>query len=358
MKTSLYAEFFMKTKRPLIVLSGGALPTEEIYFLKSSAPLFLKDNVFLPIRINCKNPLILPSTLISRKYSCAHLIIMRSIPENWLIFIENNRQFFSTITYLIDDDLSAACIENPADYLPDDYVVKLEKIFLLQDRFFNLADTVVTSCKFLQSKFFSKHVDVRLLPPSYIYESPTYDHFNSISNQIIYSGTRSHLVDLNFIIPSLLDVGKKYPTESGLKMSFFLGNHLPEPLKGQSFIKNYHSFSWNNYFRYQSLNRFNIGLAPLVDTPFNSGKSWNKFHDITAFGAVGIYSDRSPYRDIVIDGINGLLAKDDMLSWKECLLRLLDHPIDTLGMAKSALKTAKDIGNISENYLFWRELYG
>ncbi|MDH4572946.1 hypothetical protein [Salinicola acroporae] len=53
-----------------------------------------------------------------------------------------------------------------------------------------------------------------------------------------------------------------------------------------------------------------ISLTPMRDTPFNAGKTYIKFLDNAAMGSVGLYSARSPYREIVSHGEDGLLVED------------------------------------------------
>lgn len=54
-----------------------------------------------------------------------------------------------------------------------------------------------------------------------------------------------------------------------------------------------------------------IGVAPLRDTPFNRCKTDNKFRTFAAFGIAGVYSNVVPYRDAVEDHRTGLLVAND-----------------------------------------------
>jgi hypothetical protein len=48
--------------------------------------------------------------------------------------------------------------------------------------------------------------------------------------------------------------------------------------------------------------------------------------DAARSGAVGLYSDRPPYRGFVRDGIDGLLLADDQARWLAAIERLIDAP--------------------------------
>ena len=54
---------------------------------------------------------------------------------------------------------------------------------------------------------------------------------------------------------------------------------------------------------------FDIGLAPLTDSPFNACKSPIKALEYAALGIPVIASDVTPYREFVIDGVTGFLCK-------------------------------------------------
>lgn len=68
---------------------------------------------------------------------------------------------------------------------------------------------------------------------------------------------------------------------------------------------------------------FDIGFAPLEDTPFNRGKYFVKYLEYSLAGTVGIYSRCEPYTCVIEDGKNGYLA-DSEEEWIEKTLRLID----------------------------------
>jgi glycosyltransferase involved in cell wall biosynthesis len=71
---------------------------------------------------------------------------------------------------------------------------------------------------------------------------------------------------------------------------------------------------------------WDIGLAPLADTPFNACKSAIKTLDYAALGLAVLASDTEVYRGSVADGPGGLLVRNDSGAWYRALLRLVqDH---------------------------------
>lgn len=68
---------------------------------------------------------------------------------------------------------------------------------------------------------------------------------------------------------------------------------------------------------------WDIGIAPLADTPFNRAKSDLKHLDYAAQGAAGIFSRVSSYRHTVRDGETGLLVPNSVEAWVAGLDRLV-----------------------------------
>ena len=65
--------------------------------------------------------------------------------------------------------------------------------------------------------------------------------------------------------------------------------------------------SLTSYLRF--LEGIDIGLAPLLTTDYNRGRSDVKFLEYASRGVAGIYADLEPYRDVVIPGETGLLYR-------------------------------------------------
>ncbi len=65
-------------------------------------------------------------------------------------------------------------------------------------------------------------------------------------------------------------------------------------------------------------------VAPVGRTRFEASKCPNKYLEISAAGAVGVYSNAEPYTSYVRDGVTGLFADDSVESWTAAIVRLLD----------------------------------
>ena len=84
--------------------------------------------------------------------------------------------------------------------------------------------------------------------------------------------------------------------------------------------------NYNEFLRAFSSHRFDIGLAPLEDTPFHRSKTNTKFRDYGASRVAGIYSDVSVYSSCVENEKTGLLVGNTAEAWFEGISRLITDP--------------------------------
>ena len=341
-----------------VMLSDGARPTEDIYFLESVAPL-LKAQGHRVERVDTRqHALLFPWKVEAQlcRLKGARLVVCRSLGSAWLWLLESNRSAFASIHYLIDDDIAAAVKDHT---LPAAYRQRMERLKTRQPRLLALADEVVVCSPVLAEHVAAQHPDMsvklRVATPSLISPLPSLDHFatgpdtGSVAAPdeanpwcIGYHGTRAHLADMQHIAPALVKVHDRWPST---RLEIMLGRYSPEVLRSLARCDTPAAMSWPLFRDYQRRRRIHIGLAPMLETPFNVGKSYIKFLDIAVMGGVGVYSRRQPLVDIVEHGINGLLADDTPESWYQCLNWLLTHPDDARRMAEQAAVTAREMGN-------------
>ena len=72
--------------------------------------------------------------------------------------------------------------------------------------------------------------------------------------------------------------------------------------------------------------RYDIGRAPLLDSPFNECRSYVKYFDITRTGGVGVYSDGPVFRPVVRNGFNGSLVGNSVRAWVDAICALAEDP--------------------------------
>ncbi|MDP4556233.1 glycosyltransferase family 1 protein [Halomonas meridiana] len=338
-----------------LVLSDGAKPTEDIYFLESAAPSLRQQGVgvervvaqrfFAAARLHGR--------ALLRRYAGANVVICRSLAPSWVSWLKRHRHWFGYIAYLIDDDIAAAA-EDTA--LPAAYRQRMAGIAKRQPALLELCDEVVACSDVLAARFLPLHQRVSVLPPPLIAPLPALEHFEQPPSrqkpwQMGFHGTRAHLNDLLHITPSLWAV---LNVRQDLHCEVMLGQYTPVALTALENNSTPEPLPWHSFRHYQASKRLHIGLAPLLQTPFNEGKSFIKFLDIAAMGGVGIYSNRYPYTEVVRHGENGLLVGDTPGEWRAALQQLLNNSEATANMAQQAAADALRVGALHHAVDFWQ----
>ncbi|MED5294205.1 MAG: glycosyltransferase [Pseudomonadota bacterium] len=335
-----------------LLLSDGALPTEDIYFMATAAPGLRKAGANVT-RLNTRR-WVTPRLCwpwLGRLLSGAQVIVCRSLPRPWLELLESQRGLLASLHYLLDDDIGAAAEDAS---LPPPY---RERMALLSrycvPRLLALADEVVVASERLARRLSSHHGTVTVLTPALGSLPGAATPLPGDGQwRLGYHGTRAHREDLAKISPALVNVLSSFDSAS---LEVAMGAFTPEPLRDHKQVMILAPMGWHAYRRRLGQTRLHVGLAPLWPSAFNSAKSHLKFLEIARMGGVGVYSRRSPYQEIVDDGVDGVLVDDDGLAWQEALERLLSSPEHIQIMARRAVEKAADIGNPARHEAFWRE---
>jgi len=100
---------------------------------------------------------------------------------------------------------------------------------------------------------------------------------------------------------------------------------------------------------------FDIGLAPLADTPFNTSKSHIKALEYMALGIPVIASDRPAYREMVVDGVTGYLVRSPD-QWRARLTDLINDEAMRTEMGAKGREVAAN-WTIQQGWKLWRDAY-
>lgn len=324
----------MSSESRWLLLSDGARPTEDIYFLESTAPLLRSEGHDVG-RLNVRGWRWRLARWVLSRQPGANLVLCRTLPERALRWLERERSAFGRIVYMIDDDLGAAAAD---DTLPAAYRERMARAAAQQPRLLALADEVVACSSLLAKRLRKRHGNVWVTPPPLITPLPDLGHFAAGPTveqpwRLGFHGTRAHLADLDAIAPALAALQRE---RDDTQLELMLGQYTPPGLAELPRVSCPAPLPWQKFRDYQARHRVHIGLAPLLDSPFNRGKSYIKFLDIAVMGGVGVYSNRAPYTEIVEHGATGLLADDDPAEWQRCISWLLENPEAARGMAEAA----------------------
>ena len=257
--------------------------------------------------------------------------------------------------YVIDDDLINIEHHNT---LPSDYQARLAtfKTELLAP-ILSIADTIVAPNQLILATYPGKKH--HLLPPSYTALCKDFSHFDRDRYdqrvELVFTGTRSHLSDLEFIVDPILDLCTYHPQ---IRLTTFLGPHAPAPLRGHQNIIHQSPRSWRAFIKILQKRRFHIALAPYRDTLFNRARSINKILDHGAFGAAGIYSRLPPLSQVITQDQNGLLVNEHPADWHRSVSRLINARAHTRNLAQAGADLSKTLGNHENIRQFWLQQFG
>ena len=144
-----------------------------------------------------------------------------------------------------------------------------------------------------------------------------------------YMGTNTHDADLKLVIPAIRKVMKTFPGQIKFQVlgvttkeeTLRLLEALPaEVIQLEASMRSYDQFvPW-----FQENVRWDIGLCPLLDTPFNRCKSDIKHLDYAAAGIPGIYSRVMAYESTVQHLATGYLTDNSVDAWVEGIQRLIE----------------------------------
>lgn len=156
--------------------------------------------------------------------------------------------------------------------------------------------------------------------------------------RVVYPAGRDHLPLFDkYILPFFDSFISRYANKIDVT---FIG---VQPKVNQSdsvhFIK---GMPYKDYLEYMDSHEFDIGLAPLDDTPFCARKYFAKYFEYGKYGIMGLYSNVSPYTIAIEDGVNGLLVEDSIDAWESALVKVVESPSIIVNITKKAQEDLKN----------------
>ncbi len=222
------------------------------------------------------------------------------------------------LLYDLDDDL----LSLPNDH-PD--AEKLRPFAKLVELMLTLADAVWVSTANLAERLAAIRPDAIVienrLDERIWAQGPAPLPFWSDPVRILCMGTSTHNGDFAMIEPALLRLKAEYGHRIVIDVLGMTNRHeLPAELNriGPS---THASRSYPGFVNWLTSMqpRWHIGLAPLLDTPFNRSKSPIKAMDYAAMGLAVLASDTPVYRGSIADGSAGQLVANDPRTWHAML---------------------------------------
>lgn len=147
-----------------------------------------------------------------------------------------------------------------------------------------------------------------------------------------YMGSRGHVADLELAVPAIRQLLIQRPK---LRFETFGTIGMPQTLVsfGARVVAHPVSKSYNAFLGQLSRLSWAVGLAPLVDEPFNRCKAPTKFIEYASAGIPIVASDTAVYRDVISKSGGGVLVNND---WESSIDAVIASPGKGAAMVASA----------------------
>ena len=267
----------------------------------------------------------------------AQVVVVRYLPRPWLQVLGRLRHQGTELIYLMDDDLLDPAAQED---LPSSYRHRLQERITRRRRLVPLLfDALWVTSPVLAERY--RHLGARCLPlrphPKLLQGSSRF--------QLAYLGTSVHWPEMQFLMPVLQELQRRHFQTHVDVFGDHKVNRLFRALPRMRII---HPMGWNQYLAETGTHRVDLLLCPLLESPFNAARAPVKFIDAARTGAVGLYSDRLPYRGWIRDGVDGVLVGDDPSDWFEAIETLILETSRRLSLAQACRQRALELVGMGE----------
>jgi glycosyltransferase involved in cell wall biosynthesis len=284
------------------------------------------------------------------------IFIERDFPKKLDEYYEiRNLARFQNKPIIFDiDDLLFELPENHPDRISSFYSTSLLPIL---DAIID-SDLVIVSSENLKNYFLHYNKNIEIFHNYLIDDIWKLDQNLFISNEqpiiIGYMGGHTHLTDLDSIKSVILNILEKYGEKVILKIWGFTP---PEELKNHRQVEWTIPNLWKypNFAEYFQKLKVDIFIAPLIDNDFNKSKSFIKYLEYGSLGVPGIFSNVEPYKNIIVNKINGFLASS-LQDWEKYLSFLIENEQERKKISKNIIINIEENWLLSKNITKWNEL--
>jgi glycosyltransferase involved in cell wall biosynthesis len=304
--------------RRRVVLAFGHLPTCDYYF---NAPIPGEETVASEIHDIAD---MVPGGIALD--AGTQVVIVRYLPRRWLRWLAAQRERIAGVVYFLDDDLPAVL---QAGELPLRYALKTAWRYAVNRRLLaGLCNEVWVSTPVLAGRYAAS--SPCLLEPSWLPAPSGGQHAEFV---YFYHGTWAHRREIEWLVPVVREIQTRLPD---VWFEIIGTDTVRRLYHGIPRVRVVPPMSWPDYLAYTRTKQYQLGLAPSLESAFNSARSHVKVFDITRMGAVGVYSNAPPYAGRIVSGETGLLLENRPEDWIATVTRLLHSPEERARMAAQA----------------------
>ena len=214
----------------------------------------------------------------------------------------------------------------------------------------SLVNKVIVGNEYLAAYALKYNANVHVIPSTIDFNKYSTDDYktNRTSVCIGWTGSFSTLKHFETIVPALKQI----------KSSF--GDKVYFKLIGDSSYKNeelgIEGTPWNSDTETQDLGELDIGIMPLPDNEWTQGKCAMKGLQYMALGIPTIMSPVGVNSDIIVDGVNGMLASSED-EWVKKLSLLIQAEELRKTMGEAGRKTVLKDFSVEVNKEKWLEIF-
>lgn len=263
------------------------------------------------------------------------------------------------LVYETDDDLFNVPANHPENYF-------YQPFFEAANYVVQHASVVLVSTPALRRRLQTLHADIRIIPNALderLWLAGTRRRIKdpTQSVRILYMGTNTHVDDLLMLEKPF----RELKDEFGEAVELDVIGIVPEDHRLDWFnvvpVPDGNSASYPLFVNWlRGINRWDIGIAPLVDNDFSRCKSYIKYLDYAALELPGVFTSIGVFDGVVNHGETGLLVNNELTAWKDALHSLIQDPELRRYMGRAALKdvsTRHTLNAQSEwRRNFWRHI--
>lgn len=318
------------------VLSAPDSPTADLYFRNACADLLGRGVVQVA------------PTVFASKEAC--LVMRHGLRAGQLPV---RRRLIYMVDDAVDDGIRDAT-------LPFFYRQKLRMVeHAASRRLRPLADIAVVSSPALAERF-RGIVETRLIRPYWSEGLATLDHFGRPDGaegriELAYLGSITHCSDMAFLVPV---IRRLLATHRRLRIHLAARHRLPPDLDRHPRLVRIAGGGWTAYRRELAGRRFHIALYPLLDSPFNRGRSANKLIEHAVVGAAPVYSSGWEPGRMAAQAGGAIVLPNDPHAWYAGIDGLIRDPARCRRLAARSRALAGRLNDPAAQRRLWSELLG
>jgi glycosyltransferase involved in cell wall biosynthesis len=254
---------------------------------------------------------------VSVLLGASSVILVRHVAPAWARALRGASGPIPPVIYFFDDDIPGI-LRDP--HLPFGYAFRTARRFAgLRRTLRATGAAVLVSCPGLAARYnLPESAILPPLPPIVPAAGPV-EREGQGGVTVFYHGTTSHLREIGWLKDVFEGVSARLPDTV---FELFGDARVRRMYRGLDYVRVAAPLPWAEFLARTGAARLDIGLAPLLDSPFNRCRSHVKFYDITRAGGVGVYSAGPVFEGAVLDGENGLLVENRVEAWVEAICRL------------------------------------